>query len=716
MYRTWGNQKQKNEVFQKYGADMEHIETSRAGYGDNIYSNMRTFREVEPNLSVRNDFNKGDYDYYRTSDRLPDDPIQVMKLTRKAYKKVPIVRNVIDLMSDFGTKGIRVIHRDKKIQQFFQTWFEYVDGAERSERFVHQASVAGNVIVRRWDGKVPVKVEKDWKKTKAGKKAKAAVKEDVEVENVVYEKRTLPLKYTFYAPENVEILGGETSLMNSNQPLIGIRIDSRLKENLNKLAKYKKDYNTTISDEVMNAVKNNQNVIPLDPNKVSIFYYRKDDWELWASPMLEAVLPDIKAYNRLKMADMAALDGAISNIRLWRLGSLEHKIIPTKAHINRLRNLLEQAGKGGVIDLVWGPELDFKESATQVHHFLGSEKYQPILSSLYEGLGVPSSLTGGGGSGQGFTNNFISLKTLIERLQYCRNLLTQFWKEQFAIVCKAMGYRYPPELVFDNVILSDEATIKNLVLALMDRGLISSDTVYENFKDFGIVGDIERSRIKRDEKAFGTTLPERAGPYYKPQTQEDMKKIILQGGGVAPSEMGIDLHPRKEGEKSLMEKQHENDVQLEKYKPKKSLNGRPAGSGDTTKRKKKVVKPKSKAGFIDTFLWAETAQDELSKIITSAFLGSTGKKDVRSLTVAETETLEHLKFTSLSQLKPFEPVTEERAYNILASDVKLDVDMLAMAKVLGSRFMNLHKREPSIQEQRQIQSSAYAYIMESRNG
>lgn len=708
MLKTWGNtQKEKNAVFAQYGKDMEDAGTARAGYGDNIYNNMRTFRDIEPNVSVRNDFNKGDYDYYRPSDRIPDDPIQVTKLARKAYKKVPIIRNVIDLMSDFGIKGIRVIHRDKKIQQFCQTWFEYVEGIERSERFLHQLYISSNVIVRRWDGKVPVKIEKQWKKSKAG------VQEDVEVENVVYEKRTLPLKYTFYAPENVEILGGESSLMNNNQPLIGIRIDARLKDNLNKLAKYKKDYNVTITDEVMNAVKNNQSVIPLDPNKVSIFYYRKDDWEMWASPMLEAVLPDIKAINRLKMADMAALDGAISNIRLWRLGSLEHKIIPTKAHINRLRNMLEQAGKGGVIDLVWGPELDFKESSTQVHQFLGPEKYQAILASLYEGLGIPPTLTGGGGKSSGFTNNFIALKTLIERLQYGRNLLMQFWKEQFEILKKAMGYRYPPELVFDNIVLSDEATIKNLVIALMDRGLISSDTLYENFKDFGIVGDIERSRIKRDEKAFGTTLPERAGMFYKPQQEEDLKKIILQSGGVAPSEMGVNLRPRKNGEESPMEKQAKHAVELEKHKPKKSLNGRPTSSKDTSARKKKVVKPKSKAGFIDTFMWAETAQAELSKIITAAFLGSTGKKDVRSLTVAETENLEHLKFTALSQLSPFSTITEEKVYNILAGSEKLNVDMFATAKELCKRFVYLNKREPSINEQRQIQSSSYAYVLEN---
>ena len=60
-------------------------------------------------------------------------------------------------------------------------------------------------------------------------------------------------------------------------------------------------------------------------------YYKKDDWMLWSNPMIYAILDDIMMLEKMKLADIAALDGAISNIRLWKLGSLEEKILPTKA-------------------------------------------------------------------------------------------------------------------------------------------------------------------------------------------------------------------------------------------------------------------------------------------------------------------------------------------------------------------------------------------------
>jgi hypothetical protein len=133
--------------------------------------------------------------------------------------------------------------------------------------------------------------------------------------------------------------------------------------------------------------------------------------------MIGSILDDIIMLEKMKLADIAALDGAISNVRLWTIGDLDHKIIPKKAVIDKLKNILASNVGGGTMDMVWGPELKFTESQSQVYRFLGSEKYQPVLTSIYAGLGIPPTLTGAS-SGGGYTNNYVSLKTLIERLEY----------------------------------------------------------------------------------------------------------------------------------------------------------------------------------------------------------------------------------------------------------------------------------------------------------
>ena len=66
-------------------------------------------------------------------------------------------------------------------------------------------------------------------------------------------------------------------------------------------------------------IKNGVKDIPLEDDRLSIFYYKKDDWRQWANPMIYAILDDIIMLEKMRLADLSALDGAISNIRLWTL-------------------------------------------------------------------------------------------------------------------------------------------------------------------------------------------------------------------------------------------------------------------------------------------------------------------------------------------------------------------------------------------------------------
>ena len=51
----------------------------------------------------------------------------------------------------------------------------------------------------------------------------------------------------------------------------------------------------------------------------------------------------------------------------------------------------------------------------------------------------------------------MSLKTLIERLEYGREVLAKFWRQEIEYVRRAMGFRLPAEIHFDSIVLSDEA-------------------------------------------------------------------------------------------------------------------------------------------------------------------------------------------------------------------------------------------------------------------
>ena len=284
-----------------------------------------------------------------------------------------------------------------------------------------------------------------------------------------------------------------------------------------------KDVIAQLPDAILEAAQARK-AYALDPQKTMVYHYKKDDWQRWAFPMIYSIMDDITVIEKLKLADMAALDGAISNIRIFKLGSLEHKIAPTKAAAGKLANILGNNVGGGTMDLVWGPDIELLESRTNVQQFLGEAKYTPHLNSVYAGLGIPPTLTGTYGAA-GTTNNFISLKTLTQRLQYGRDVLTEFWEREIALVQKAMGFRSPAKVEFDRMDLSNEEAEKSLLIQLADRNIVSDELIQTRFgfdPDMKELDQIEKIEIERKIEWLEKLV------HHDPEPENALKKMLYK--------------------------------------------------------------------------------------------------------------------------------------------------------------------------------------------
>ena len=613
---------------------------SYSGLSKSQGSHYRHFIDIEPNRSVRPGFNPSDYHAFRPDEAVPNQQRRIIKMCMDAYDKVGIIRNIIDLMGDFGSQGISIVHRDKTVEKFYHQWFRNVNGKERSERFLNNLYKTGNVIVHRSYAKITPQLKNYMK----------ALSSDIKVEVPEAKKDEIPWRYNFFNPLTVKMKDGEVSLFMGKQ---NYTLTTHSFFDKFKAGDIPNRVLETLPPAIKQSLLRGERDIPLDPERLGIFYYKKDDWKQWANPMIYAILDDIIMLEKMRLADLSALDGAISNIRLWTIGSLDHKILPNKAAINKLRDILASNVGGGTMELVWGPELSFQESNSEVYKFLGSEKYTSVLNSIYAGLGVPPTLTGMAGNGGGFTNNFISLKTLLERLQYGRDLLTKFWEKELEIVRKAMGFRYKAHIQFDQMTLSDEAAEKNLLIQLADRDIISHETLLERFKE---IPQIENIRIKRELAKRETTGPDKAGPFHPPPPPEQEQ--------TKPEETPTPVESPPTDDKVV-------DIDL---KNAKDVDGRPMFSRDKEPRKKRVQKPKSTPGLADMIVWSEKAWSSVSEIVTNAYLKSNSKKNLRQLTKSQVKDLEQLKLDVFTNLDVNDPVDEKVVYSKIKSGVKTPSD------------------------------------------
>jgi hypothetical protein len=374
--------------------------------------------------------------------------------------------------------------------------------------------------------------------------------------------------------------------------------------------------------------------------------------------------------------------------------------------------LLNNVG-GGAMDLIWGPELELVETSSEVYKFLGHEKYIPHLNAIYAGLGIPPTLTGSASSGSGgFTNNYISLQTLLERLNYVRVLLVDFWEKEIKIFQKAMGFALPAQIQFDRMTLTDEAAEKNLLIQLYDRNVITLETIQERFKE---IPEIERIRDKRErrERKNGK-VSRKAGPWNNPEHEEALQKIALQSGAFTPSQVGLELAEGKPGEEPAL-KMKTAALPAQKGQPQQ---GRPKNSSDTNKRKKKRVLPRSAAVMAESFAYARKAQKFISSVIDPIWLAANGKDDARKLTSEEESQIEKFKIAVLCNLKIDEELTEEKIVQAFYSEkMCIPYSVETLGKKVLANFSEKYGKAPNLEESRQIWASVYAlYKGEFENG
>lgn len=653
-------------------------------YG-NVTTDNRRYTNIENRLSVREDFYRGDYETFRPNDADPKRIKDSMIICNDLYYQVGVVKNIIDLMADFAGQGLTIVHKDPKIQQFYRNWYKMVRGRYTTERFFNYLYRMANVIINRTNARITKRKEEEFKKASAV---------DYVDEIAVY-RREIPWSYEFINPIAIDIE------IENGQKEYYLKINNKVYNSS------KTDNNNSyLPDYIKDQISQGKRKIRLQKETLAFHYYKKDDWLPWAVPMITPIIKDIRLLDKMKLADNAALDGTMSQIRLWTVGSLEHKIPPSKVVIEALRNALASGQGGGPMDLVWGPELTYKESTSEIYKFLGNEKYIPVLNNIYMGFGVSAAMAGAGSNG-GYTNNFVSIKTLIERLEYGREIVSDFWNREFELVAKAMKFKTPAWIHFDSIILSDEAAIKTLLINLVDRNIISEETLLERFRE---IPEIEKIRVDRENKARikNPDSPQKASPYHDPHTNDNLAQTALNSGNLAPEYFERKNLPFREAPDKVAPK-----GAVPKKKPKKTTNpngGRPVNTRDTKTRKQRRVVPRAKASSIDStkLLWAISAQAKISDVITPHFLAAANKKNVRSLNKEEFDILEEVKLKSFLSFKFGDEITEEAIVNAAQKETVISEKFYSILSSKVEDFTSKNGRMPNIEEFRTIYATIFA--------
>lgn len=655
-------------------------------------------------IKQRPGFNRHDQELARPEDRLPTAHQDIVLAAQALYRRVGIVRNIIDMMSDFAAEGMKFEHPIKSQKRFYDAWAEKTDLANRAHDFMKLLLRDANVIVRRKTAKISVPLVNEMSKaTISG----LSVTEDIAKEtpeNVTIDKknagkREIPWRYTFLSPVMVEKISGSVGKFFGDNT-IAMRISAELRKSINNpTTDAEKEFVKKIPAEILEAVKNNKgdNLIKLNPDKMYVEYYKKDDWEDWGTPFLYGVMEDIMFKQKMRLADMAALDGVINTIRLWKLGNSEQKILPTKTAVNKLLNILQHNVGGGTMDIVWDDMIDLKVEYPPTDKILGTEKYRSVDGDIIKGLGVPDSLIGGADLGtRNAESAYVQLKTLLERLEYIRGRAIAWIKHELKIVADAMGFKTIPSVVFSTMSLRNEAAEKQLIIQLLDRGIISVESVQQVF---GINFAVELENLK-DEQAIREADPsllEKTSPFFSSITvlekqhefRMELERLRLgseqdnEGGGGGPNEMGN--QPRDRGN---------------------NPSGRPPNTVDTNPRKERDDQTQSVYK-----VQAERYIKQIDDIADPLFLSHVKAANIRSLTKQQKRELELTKRAMLAIVDKDSKISSDMLKIRLASASKNLFEIYnSVFDDLWARHTEIMGKSPNLKERRSLSASAWAML------
>lgn len=660
-----------------------------------------------------------------------------------AYIGYGVIRNIVDLYADFATEGLEIVHPDESVKNFYNAWMKRIDLKGRTHRIFSDLFITGNVFVhRRWaklsdeDKRILRRSkgvinlgDKLLVRTKSGDKIVTLTEDNLnhymrlfkelnydKVEALVSDplqegiplnnQKLLPWGYTSLNPLQMETRGNR--FRNENYWIMALdkrdlgEISKSLISSFQDLSQTKinipEEFKSRIS-AYTGATKGYLAEVKLDEEELIIIQDRKFDYWDWAVPFIFPALKALSFKDCLRNMEIKACESVINSIFLFKLGDRANGFEPDENAYERLADILQVPGQA--LNLIWNEAIDAQILQPDISRIMDPKKHESADRDILTALGVPDVLLGGKGSN--FSNSFISVATILERLESARDKLTTFLYTELKIIADAMGFRRTPDIKFGRTSLTDKNSERNFIMALWDRGILSDDTILSEVDTNSEVEASKQIKERSLREKSGMGVLEHRSPYLKPEEQVKLGVTPIGWEDVevkppAPTTPGGGSNKKP-----------------------KTPNGRPPGKKDSSTRgpqtNKRLPKGQNLASILDLYekLSAQGREmlDSLEERIQSKAIRAKGLRYIKQFPQEEKERLEGLIFNVFSHApapKPTNFDTDDYLYHLLSNDnitSSVKAEVLAAYHKKLAEYEDMFGKQPNREHRRQAMVSAW---------
>jgi hypothetical protein len=383
-------------------------------------------------------------------------------LCQKAYANVAIVRNTIDIATEFANTDVYLEGGTERSREFFQKWFEKIKLWKLKDQYFREYYRSGNIFLYRIDGKFNTE---DFKLL-------SGMSENGIKNNKV------PLRYILINPYDIV-----AKISSSFAEAVYEKILSEYE--LERLKNPKDDADVELLNgfdpEIQKQIKNKEYFrdglkMKLDPKYLLYSFYKKQDYEPFAVPFAYPVLEDINAKIELKRIDQAIARTVENVILLITMGAEPDKGGINPANMTAMQNLFMNESVGRVLVSDHTTKAEFV--IPDLKKVVGKEKYEVLNEDIKEGL--MNVMLGD----EKYNGQSAKISFFMERLKEARNaFLNDILQPEIIRISKDLGFRAYPTAKFTEIDMKDETQYMRTVSRLMEIGIITPEQGMESINN-----------------------------------------------------------------------------------------------------------------------------------------------------------------------------------------------------------------------------------------
>ncbi len=406
-------------------------------------------------------------------------------LCQKCYYNFAIFRNVIDLMTEFSVSPIILRGGSQKSRDFYTALFQKINLWDLQDKFFREYYRSGNVFIYRFDADVqPNDIRK--LSSALGKEMNTSLgvlggpkvgdnKSEylstnvvkVNPDKLVIEEMKIPARYILLNPADIQMM---STLNFAYGIYFKIMTDYEIARLRNPTTEQDVAVFHDLPKEVQNQIKTGSRVvaIPLDPTKVGMVFYKKQDYEPFSVPMGYPVLEDINFKAELRKIDMAIARTMQQIVLLVTAGTDPDKGGVNQKNLEALRRLFENQSVGRVLIADYTTKAEFVVPA--IGDLLDPKKYEVVNNDINIGL---NNVFAGDDK---FANQQQKVEIFIARLESGRQaFLNNFLLPEMIRIAKSIGLKNYPIPSFEPIELKDNTNMNKIYGRLMELGVLTPE-------------------------------------------------------------------------------------------------------------------------------------------------------------------------------------------------------------------------------------------------